>query len=60
VTASTYLHWIDGRAVAGKSGRVGDVFNPSLGVVAAHVARNSSKNAAANWRASSPPNTASW
>jgi len=38
VTASTYLHWINGRAVAGNSGRVGDVFNPSLGVVAAHVA----------------------
>jgi len=35
---STYLHWIGGRAVAGNSGRVGDVFNPSLGVVAARVA----------------------
>jgi malonate-semialdehyde dehydrogenase (acetylating) / methylmalonate-semialdehyde dehydrogenase len=35
---STYLHWIGGRAVPGSSGRVGDVFNPSLGVVAAHVA----------------------
>src|SRR5690349_14820708 len=35
---STYLHWIGGRMVAGNSGRVGDVFNPSLGVVAARVA----------------------
>jgi malonate-semialdehyde dehydrogenase (acetylating)/methylmalonate-semialdehyde dehydrogenase len=35
---STYPHWIGGRAVAGTSGRVGDVFNPSLGVVAARVA----------------------
>jgi len=35
---STYLHWIGGRTVAGTSGRVGDVFNPSLGVVAARVA----------------------
>jgi malonate-semialdehyde dehydrogenase (acetylating)/methylmalonate-semialdehyde dehydrogenase len=35
---STYLHWIGGRAVAGNSGRVADVFNPSLGVVAARVA----------------------
>src|SRR5262245_18272987 len=31
-------HWIGGRAVAGASGRAGDVFNPSLGVVAARVA----------------------
>ncbi len=35
---STYLHWIGGQAVAGNSDRVGDVFNPSLGVVAARVA----------------------
>jgi len=35
---STYLHWIGGRAVAGNSARVGDVYNPSLGVVAARVA----------------------
>src|SRR5262245_16462191 len=35
---SSYLHWIGGRTVPGTSGRVGDVFNPSLGVVAAHVA----------------------
>ena len=33
-----YSHWIGGRAVAGSSGRAGDVFNPSLGVVAARVA----------------------
>jgi malonate-semialdehyde dehydrogenase (acetylating) / methylmalonate-semialdehyde dehydrogenase len=35
---STYLHWIGGHAVAGSSGRVGDVFNPSLGVIATRVA----------------------
>ena len=35
---SRYSHWIGGRAVAGTSGRAGDVFNPSLGVVAARVA----------------------
>jgi malonate-semialdehyde dehydrogenase (acetylating)/methylmalonate-semialdehyde dehydrogenase len=35
---STYLHWIGGHALAGSSGRVGDVFNPSLGVIAARVA----------------------
>src|SRR5262245_7881284 len=35
---SNYPHWIGGRAVAGASGRSGDVFNPSLGVVAARVA----------------------
>jgi malonate-semialdehyde dehydrogenase (acetylating)/methylmalonate-semialdehyde dehydrogenase len=35
---SSYLHWIGGRAVAGNSGRLGDVFNPSLGVVAVRVA----------------------
>ncbi len=33
-----YSHWIGGRAVAGTSGRAGDVFNPSLGVVAMRVA----------------------
>jgi malonate-semialdehyde dehydrogenase (acetylating)/methylmalonate-semialdehyde dehydrogenase len=33
-----YPHWIDGRAHPGTSGRAGDVFNPSLGVVAARVA----------------------
>jgi malonate-semialdehyde dehydrogenase (acetylating)/methylmalonate-semialdehyde dehydrogenase len=35
---SIYGHWINGRAAAGTSGRAGDVFNPSLGVVAARVA----------------------
>jgi malonate-semialdehyde dehydrogenase (acetylating)/methylmalonate-semialdehyde dehydrogenase len=35
---SAYSHWIGGRIVAGTSGRMGDVFNPSLGVVAAKVA----------------------
>jgi len=31
-------HWIGGRVVAGSSGRTGDVFNPSLGVIASRVA----------------------
>jgi malonate-semialdehyde dehydrogenase (acetylating)/methylmalonate-semialdehyde dehydrogenase len=35
---SSYSHWIGGRMVAGTSGRAGDVFNPSLGIVAARVA----------------------
>src|SRR3954465_11639137 len=35
---STYLHWIGGRSVAGSAGRVGEVFNPSLGVVTGRVA----------------------
>ena len=35
---SSYSHWINGQMVAGTSGRAGDVFNPSLGVVAARVA----------------------
>ena len=35
---SIYPHWIAGRAQPGTSGRAGDVFNPSLGVVAARVA----------------------
>src|SRR5690349_25048921 len=35
---STYHHWIGGQAVSGTSGRAGDVFNPSLGLVAARVA----------------------
>jgi malonate-semialdehyde dehydrogenase (acetylating)/methylmalonate-semialdehyde dehydrogenase len=35
---SIYPHWIGGRAVAGSSGRAGEVFNPSLGVVAQRVA----------------------
>jgi malonate-semialdehyde dehydrogenase (acetylating)/methylmalonate-semialdehyde dehydrogenase len=34
---STYSHWIDGREVPGSSGRAGEVFNPTLGVVAARV-----------------------
>ena len=34
---SSYSHWIGGQLVAGTSGRAGDVFNPSLGVVAARV-----------------------
>jgi malonate-semialdehyde dehydrogenase (acetylating)/methylmalonate-semialdehyde dehydrogenase len=33
-----YAHWIGGRLAPGSSGRAGDVFNPSLGVVAARVA----------------------
>ena len=35
---SSYSHWIGGKRAAGTSGRAGDVFNPSLGVVAARVA----------------------
>ena len=35
---SNYPHWIGGHAVSGTSGRAGDVFNPSLGLVAARVA----------------------
>ena len=35
---SNYSHWIGGHATPGTSGRAGDVFNPSLGVVAARVA----------------------
>jgi len=35
---SNYPHWIGGCAVAGGSGRAGDVFNPSLGAVAGRVA----------------------
>jgi malonate-semialdehyde dehydrogenase (acetylating)/methylmalonate-semialdehyde dehydrogenase len=30
-------HWISGRAVPGASGRSGNIFNPNLGQVAAHV-----------------------
>ena len=30
-------HWINGRAVAGESGRMGDVYNPATGEVQAHV-----------------------
>ncbi len=35
---TVYPHWIAGRAQPGTSGRAGDVFNPSLGVVASRVA----------------------
>lgn len=35
---SNYPHWIGGRAIPGESGRAGDVFNPSLGLLAARVA----------------------
>jgi malonate-semialdehyde dehydrogenase (acetylating)/methylmalonate-semialdehyde dehydrogenase len=35
---SSYSHWIGGRLTPGVSGRAGDVFNPSLGLVAARVA----------------------
>jgi len=34
----TLGHWIGGRAVAGSSGRAGEVFNPSLGIMASRVA----------------------
>ena len=35
---NSYSHWIAGALAPGTSGRWGDVFNPSLGVVAARVA----------------------
>jgi malonate-semialdehyde dehydrogenase (acetylating)/methylmalonate-semialdehyde dehydrogenase len=35
---SSYSHWIGGQMVPGVSSRAGDVFNPSLGMVAARVA----------------------
>ncbi len=35
---SSYSHWIGGHLVAGVSGRAGEVFNPSMGIVAARVA----------------------
>ncbi|PPR24581.1 MAG: putative 3-oxopropanoate dehydrogenase, partial [Alphaproteobacteria bacterium MarineAlpha10_Bin1] len=33
----TLSHWINGRAVAGQSGRRGDVFNPAIGEKIAEV-----------------------
>jgi len=35
---SNYPHWIGGKPITGNSGRAGDVFNPSLGLVAGRVA----------------------
>jgi len=35
---TVYPHWIAGRSTPGTSGRAGDVFNPSLGIVASRVA----------------------
>jgi malonate-semialdehyde dehydrogenase (acetylating)/methylmalonate-semialdehyde dehydrogenase len=35
---SNYPHWIGGKTITGNSGRAGDVFNPSLGLVAGRVA----------------------
>ncbi|MBT7292554.1 MAG: CoA-acylating methylmalonate-semialdehyde dehydrogenase [Rhodospirillaceae bacterium] len=35
--SDTLSHWIDGRAVAGESGRMGDVFNPAIGEKIAEV-----------------------
>ena len=35
-------HWLNGRTVAGGSGRFGDVFNPAVGERAARVALASS------------------
>ena len=35
---TSYSHWIAGRLTPGVSGRAGDVFNPSLGLVSARVA----------------------
>jgi malonate-semialdehyde dehydrogenase (acetylating) / methylmalonate-semialdehyde dehydrogenase len=48
---STYGHWIGGRAQPGGSGRAGDVFNPSLGVVATRVALASDSDVDAAVRA---------
>ena len=36
--ATTLTHWINGKPVAGKSGRSGDIFNPATGEVTAKVA----------------------
>src|SRR4051812_14359013 len=44
---SGYSHWIGGRMVTGRSGRAGDVFNPSLGVIATRVALASEAEAGA-------------
>jgi malonate-semialdehyde dehydrogenase (acetylating)/methylmalonate-semialdehyde dehydrogenase len=56
-------HWIDGRIVAGTSGRTGPVFNPATGLQSAEVelasatevsaAVASAKAAAAEWRSAS-------
>ncbi|MBT4427796.1 MAG: aldehyde dehydrogenase family protein, partial [Rhodospirillaceae bacterium] len=35
--SDTLSHWIDGQAVAGASGRMGDVFNPAIGEKIAEV-----------------------
>ena len=57
-------HWIDGAETAGTSGRMGDVFNPSTGEVAAQVpfasleeldrCVASAKAASAAWAATPP------
>src|SRR5689334_16279671 len=56
-------HWIDGRIVAGTSGRTGPVFNPATGLQTGEVdlasaaevsaAVASAKAAAAEWRSAS-------
>jgi malonate-semialdehyde dehydrogenase (acetylating)/methylmalonate-semialdehyde dehydrogenase len=48
---STHSHFIAGRSTPGTSGRTGDVFNPSHGVVAARVALASSDEVDAAVRA---------
>ena len=35
--AGRISHWINGRVVAGTSGREGPVYNPAMGTVAKHV-----------------------
>ena len=35
--SETLSHWINGQAVAGQSGRMGDVFNPAIGEKIAEV-----------------------
>ena len=57
-------HWVDGRRVAGSSGRSADVFNPALGRVSASVplasreevdaAVRSARGAATGWAATPP------
>jgi len=51
---SNYPHWIGGKSIAGNSGRAGDVFNPSLGLVAARVALASESEVDAAVRAARP------
>ena len=60
--AGRISHWINGRVVAGTSGREGQVYNPATGAVAKHVdfasveevgAAVAAKTAFPAWRATS-------